>query len=456
MEKVSKIGVTSSVLLWDYTANNERKHPVKLCVTFNRKRKYYPVTHDGKKLFLSGPDWKTIQDREKSVRGINKAIRETIDKVSAQANKAISTVMRGDRPFTWPGFEREFLVKDSGESFLSFFNKHVESLRTEGRIGTYRSYGNAYSAFKAFRKEKELSPFDLTPDMLRSFDAHLLKKKRPGKESTKTLSRTTICIYMRVIKTIYNLMADDNPELLKVYPFARKQNDRKKYKIKLGSGHQGESLTVEQLQKFIGLKVDPTSQPEQHEAKLFFLFSFHCQGMNMRDIFLLKYSDIQGQMIRYVRHKTRMTETKESVMEIQITDAIRQIIIEIGNPDKRPNNYVFTVIPNGLAINYQRRTDRDVTPEERITQIIQQKTKMINKRLKNLCEQKDVKLPVITTYWARHSYANLLRESGEGVEVIRELLGHSDVRTTENYLKRFDAEYKRKVNEKISSLLKVS
>lgn len=461
MEKVNSKTASSDIILWRWTLINKEQHPVKLCVYYyansgNKKkpiRKYYPVINEGKKLFLTPLDWDNVQDRKYKAKGKIFKIRETIDSVKIQAEAAIENVLKGKRGFTFKAFEKEFLVADLKEDFLAFFEQHIQTIRAEGRIGTFRSYGNALSAFKAFRKDEDLSPFEITPELLNDFDAYLLKRKRPGKKAIKTLSRTTIRIYMQVIKTIYLLMADENPELLKVYPFARKQNDRKRYKLKPGAGHKGEALNVEQLQKFIAIDLD-VMHPEHIEAKLLFLFSFYCQGMNMRDVFLLRYADIQGQTIRYVRHKTRLTETKESVMEIPVTDAIRQIISKIGNPDKRPVNYVFTAIPNGLATHYPRRTDKDVTQEERITQIIQQKIKMINKRLKNICETND--LPVVTTYWARHSYANLVRESGEGVEVIRELLGHADVRTTESYLKRFDAEYKKKVNEKINSLLKVS
>lgn len=77
---------------------------------------------------------------------------------------------------------------------------------------------------------------------------------------------------------------------------------------------------------------------------------------------------------------------------------------------------------------------------------------MINRRLKELCEANS--LPAITTYWARHSYANLQKQSGASVEEIRELLGHSDMRTTEAYLKRFDIERKKKANERIEELFK--
>ncbi len=35
---------------------------------------------------------------------------------------------------------------------------------------------------------------------------------------------------------------------------------------------------------------------------------------------------------------------------------------------------------------------------------------------------------------ARHTYANLHKQAGTPIEVIRELLGHSDIRTSEHYL----------------------
>ncbi len=77
-----------------------------------------------------------------------------------------------------------------------------------------------------------------------------------------------------------------------------------------------------------------------------------------------------------------------------------------------------------------------------------------NKWLRQICAAND--LPPITTYWARHSYASLLKDLNESVELIREMLGHADIRTKESYLKRFDIERKREANEKISRLFKIA
>jgi integrase/recombinase XerD len=446
-------------------ANPEGKMPVRVAVIYDRKARYYAVNFNGQRLYMFPDEWKelhALDEKGKPVkfRGTKKDIQEAYNHAKAKANEAIRAITGNGQPFTFDRFENEYLQQESKKGFLQLFADHLEQLKSEGRIGTYKSYKNAYSALNKFRggrydksgneigRGRELSPTDVTTSFLKNLEGSI--KKGGG-------GRTTIAIYMRAVKVIYNLAADRNPSLLENYPFARKQTDRNKYKIRTGAGHKGESLTIEQLQKFIALKTDPYF-PE-YEAKLLWLFSFYCQGMNMKDIALLKYRDIQGDTIRYVRAKTRDTEAQEAIMDIPLTDVIRKIINELGNPDKSANSYVFLIVPNGLASEVKRRTEREKTLEERIDEIIRQKIKMVNARIKQLCKdskERDLKDLEITTYWARHSFASLLKESGESVEMIRELLGHSDIRTTESYLKRFDINKRQAVNEKIQSLLKVS
>lgn len=43
----------------------------------------------------------------------------------------------------------------------------------------------------------------------------------------------------------------------------------------------------------------------------------------------------------------------------------------------------------------------------------------------------------ITTYYARHSFATILKNSGVSTEFISEALGHSSLSTTKNYLAGF-------------------
>lgn len=445
MKKIAAREATAEVVLRKNYVTDAGEYPVKLRITFDRKARFYPVNVNGKPVLLTESDWAELQ-KEKCPKRLRE-YREAKEAVNLAGRESIRKITANGKPFTWERFEQEFLQADNRKGFLSLFKEHLKTIKAENRIGTYKSYQNAYNSFKRFRNEKDFSPADLTPELLRAYDAHLIKSG---------CGKTTIGIYTRALKVIFNIAIEHNPTLLEVYPFARKQTDRNRYKIKKGSGHKGEAMTVEQLQKFISLK--PANDLE-HEAKSLWLFSFYCQGMNMKDICLLKYQDIIGDSIRYVRAKTKDTEAEETLMEIPLSDSIRKIIRTFGNPDKKPGSYVFPAVPDGLASTVKRRTKELKTTEERIYEIIKQKNKIVNERLKAICKSSndpDLKDLNLTGYWARHTYASLLKHSGESVDLIRELLGHSDIRTTESYLKRFDINKKKAANERIESLLKVS
>jgi integrase/recombinase XerD len=439
--RISKKVASVDAVLRTGHENNTGEQPVRVRVTYNRKARYYPVKFEGKPLYLKPDDWQKIKTGQK--RKENRKIKEAVEDASKLARDARDTATANGQQFTFERFEAEYLVQESKKGFLRIFSDHLKELLKDERIGTYEAYKNAYTAFNKFRGAtyerngreavevkpgKELSPIDLTPEMLKKFEA-FMKDSGAG--------RTTIAIYMRGLKVIYNICINHNPGLSEFYPFARKQNDKGKHKIKKGAGKKGEALTVDELQALINSETTP-GLPD-HEAKLLWLFSFYCQGMNFRDIGLLKYSNIKGEIITYIRQKTRNTEEEEKKLEIPLTDAIRDIIVTLGNPDKRPSAYVFGWTTKDMDAKTQYDT-------------IKQKIKYTNKWLNELCKAND--LPEITTYWARHSYANLLKQTGESVEFIRELLGHSDIKTTEAYLNRFDIDKKRKVNERIESLFK--
>ena len=60
-----------------------------------------------------------------------------------------------------------------------------------------------------------------------------------------------------------------------------------------------------------------------------------------------------------------------------------------------------------------------------------------NKALKTI--SKDLELETtLSSYTARHTYATGLKMKGLSVEVIKESLGHTDIKTTETYLRSFE------------------
>jgi integrase/recombinase XerD len=324
-------------------------------------------------------------------------------------------------------FRSQFLNENIDDGFFSWFQKYLNELKAENRIGSYKSYNNAFQAFKRFRQNRDLNPSEITVALLKAFEKHLLDNGA---------NETTVGIYMRALKVIYNYVADFHPGLKENYPFAIKQNDKRRYRIGTTSNKKGDALSPALLGKFMQVETIPTSA--EHEAKLYWLFSFYCQGMNMRDIANLKYRNIQGEAIRYVRQKTSATTKDGREIEVLLTPEAKQILIEVGNTDKRPNAFVFPILDAGMDLMKQDA-------------VIRQKIKIVNKWLKRICDNNE--LPVITTYWARRTFASLSKFAGVETSLIRELLGHGDLKTTETYLKRFELDKKKEANELLKGLL---
>lgn len=91
-----------------------------------------------------------------------------------------------------------------------------------------------------------------------------------------------------------------------------------------------------------------------------------------------------------------------------------------------PEAYVFPHLQKGMNAEQERNT-------------VQLLTSLINKYVKIIAKKVSIKKPV-TTYYARHSFATILRNSGVSTEFISEALEHSDLKTTKSYLAGFETQ----------------
>ena len=81
----------------------------------------------------------------------------------------------------------------------------------------------------------------------------------------------------------------------------------------------------------------------------------------------------------------------------------------------------------------------DSETPERQRQLIQQLTHVINDHMGTIAKELKISKPV-TTYSARHSFSTVLKRSGASIELISEMLGHSNTETTKRYLDSFESE----------------
>jgi integrase/recombinase XerD len=178
-----------TAILWTNTTLRDGTHPVKIRVTFKRKSKYYNVqstaNNTTQKLYLTVDQWNSA--RKENPRGKNKENKIQIDFALVSANEACTKVMENGKPFSLERFEAAYIAKESENGLMALFKHTLDDLFKEGRIGTYKTYGNAYNAFYAFRNGKDIEPADLTPRILKDFELYLRTPK--GKPTIGELRR---------------------------------------------------------------------------------------------------------------------------------------------------------------------------------------------------------------------------------------------------------------------------
>jgi integrase/recombinase XerD len=388
------------------TARKKRngKYPVKVRVVYQR------LYHD----YRTGIDMSEEDFAQANCAKPRKEFRVAATQLNDLKSK-INKILGGLKIFTFQKFEDAFYGQTHVTPDLySIFTEYITSLHKEGRIKTAVSYQTAANSIKAFNPK--LSIFDVNETFLKNFHAHLLSN---GK------SLTTIGIYVRSLRVIYNyaislgiIKRDEE------YPFVRN-----KYVIP-ASKNIKKSLNPDEVRKIIQFPCTDRSYSDR--AKDFWMFSYLCNGINFKDIALLRWKNIDGDMIRFVREKTKRTsQASQRVISCYITEDVRSIINKWGSTEKNSKDFIFSIVDED---------DDDQERQKKIDQFVQN----TNKNLKRICKAAGVDKPV-TTYYSRHTAATTLKRAGVGILQIQEALGHSSSLVTQKYLDSFEDESKKEL-----------
>jgi integrase/recombinase XerD len=208
-------------------------------------------------------------------------------------------------------------------------------------------------------------------------------------------------IYLRNLRHIFNREKIDES----IYPFGVN-----KYEIPTGKNIK-KALSLDDVIKIANY--EPKNDSEAF-ARDMWIFSFQANGMNMKDVFSLKRGNISDNMIIYVREKTIRTKREGSKIQVSLKPESREIIQRWGNViqlgEKEP--YVFPFLR------------KDMTHQQ-IKATVKQLIKNINKWMKKITAELGIEANV-TTYYARHSFATILKRSGVSTEFISDSLGHGN------------------------------
>lgn len=325
-------------------------------------------------------------------------------KKKEEALKIIDDFLLEGIDFTLDQFEAKFRGKKSSKVTVSeFWKEKISDLNKAGRTGNARAYNDVYNSFFKFHPNKNLVFREITPSLLDKYETFLRSNKN---------SDGGIGVKMREIRALYNDAIKKGIVEEKYYPF-------KTYKVsKLKGKGIKKALTREEMKVLEA--IDVKKYPHLINTKNYMLFSYYMGGMNFVDMMKLKWENIQGDRILYIRSKTK------GRFSVKMLEPVKKIIAYYKT-QKRETDYVFPIL-----------LKNNLTP----IQIENRKHKTLrnfNKQLKEIAKIQGVAQNV-TSYVIRHSFATNLKFAGISTDLIGESMGHHDASVTRAYLKEFDDE----------------
>jgi len=272
------------------------------------------------------------------------------------------------------------------------------------------AYANGFlttiNNFKAYMNCKALKFTDVTVRWLKEFE-----QKRRVEVGARGVAKDLVNL-----RTAYNKASIDNEVLKLKYPFGAKNGG---YSMPTAD-NKNAALTPDELKR---LKDFSSDNWYLQTARDFFLFSFYLRGANLTDIARLKISDTS-----YVRKKTRNTSGAEIKVRIFTPE-----MLEIIERHKGSGELVFNII-----------TDSD--SEKEIYQKVRKKTDQITQQCKKLANLLGLN-EKFSFQWARHTVGFTLANSGLPMKAIQENFGHTNMKTTEGYIKTVFNENEKEIDD---------
>ena len=406
--------------------NRNKKYMLMLCVTVagKRKRVKTPIELDRPGDFNAkcrGENW--VRASVINAKALNAQLVEILNRA-----KDTYTELDKEGEVSSAKVTTEMNAEYVSPSFLEFARERTQMIYDNGGWRNWRKYCGLINKLDAFRKKRRMHDItidDLTVDFLTKFDTFLHKwenEKEPG----KLLHPNTIEVQLNILKTLVHRAIE--VELMEP---AKDPFLRFKYK---GVKTTKEKLTEAEMNRIIALDLEEGSLI--WHCKNYFLFSFYCAGIRAADLIQLRWRNItEDGRLNYQMGKNHKDR------DLLLVEQALEILSYYHNDKVKPDDYIFPLLSNDAPYaKFVTLADRDrMKPELRhvLYQDVSAKNAIINKYLKKIAEKAEITTKV-SMHMSRHAFAHIALESGVESSAIKDILGHSNLATTERYMGSFD------------------
>ncbi|MDI9864011.1 tyrosine-type recombinase/integrase [Flectobacillus sp. DC10W] len=414
-----------------YDKTDKNSVSIKLRLTYNGIRKRLALP------FID-PIICTKEQFDKIVRFHHSGNMRTGEEIRLIYSKISEAIVRAEgvieqlSQFTFDEFKKKFysdaVDEVVSEDILSLCLQRKDKEYIKGQITTGDLYEYAAKSLVTFIENQSLSSLNklglknikqglklehISTSFLEKYEKWMIAQGN---------SVSTIGIYLRNIRSLYNKAITDKKVDASLYPFGKG-----KYSIPT-SQNVKKAISKENILQLITYIPEIEMSMEQR-SKDFYTFSYLSNGMNFSDILSLKWKDVDlvRRKITFTRNKTKNTIKTNSVsITVQLFDESINIIERWATQSRISSEFVFPFL--NVEMDAKRQKDT-----------VKQFVKVTNKYMRIIAGKLGIEDDPVTMS-ARHSFATILMQSNTPALLISKLLGHTDFKTTQNYLSSFEDE----------------
>lgn len=394
---------------------NRRKdgtYPVSLRIIKNMRAKYLSVG-----LYARMEEWDERAERfisNKKICPMNKEYNARLIELLGRAQSLIIQFDRDGIDWSLNQFEEAFFHRAKQGKFLDFTRKLIRKMKASGHIGNGVAYENLIHNLRLFDSR-------LDKRLLQEIDIKYVKEYNFFMER-KGWKGNTRLHDMKILRAILNKAIQEKECTDKFYPFGKGG-----FCVSaLGEETDKRYLSEESLSKIIHTRC---GKKAMEEARLIFIFSYLSYGMSYIDMANLEKDNIiiedGREFIVYKRHKTEHHKNTKFI-KIPIGEDLRKILDWFRKNSKLQGNHILPLV----SMDYEG---------DKLYEHQRRRLAKYNTHLRELAQELGIP-EKLTSYVSRHSMAMTLQNDGIPREIISQIMGHQDLKTTNTYLDSFRSE----------------
>ena len=292
-------------------------------------------------------------------------------------------------------------------------DRTLETLKGQRSVRTLENYRSSINKVKEFAGDgwEQLTVEDVTRRWTDRFTLWL--------ESRHADKPQTVDFYLRTFRALYTHALALSSDGTNGKPFGGHHTG--------GSFPAKRALRREEVQRLLSPDLWQTLPENRREALDVLLFIFYARGMVFKDVYELTHRMVTDRHIRYLRSKTGVPIDVEVVPELE----------EIMKRHYREDSpFVFPFLHEAR----KGCLGKELSEESAL--------RRINRSMREIGRKTGLSVP-LTTYVLRHTWATLMLEDCQPVELISQCMGHTSIRTTQIYLSHISS---RKVDTAVNGM----